>query len=201
MNALLSSVFARTLVLGVMVAIPREAFAVSPLDIEIAVKVGAGTAPSNSPIYEANALGFGLGGRIGLAISGLYGGVSIVNYFGGTEILPRTGLASMQSWAYGFEGGYGIKPIEALTLRALIGIGGAHEVVYLGGRPATYMGPRTNTVTDTLYIEPGIAGFVSPSSSGWFLGVDINVLVLPDWSAGTRTDVSLTVHGQIGYRF
>jgi hypothetical protein len=62
---------------------PRDAHALGPLDIEIAGKAGYGTNPDSGLGF--NPLGVGLGGRAGLSIFGLYAGVNVVDYLGGSQ--------------------------------------------------------------------------------------------------------------------
>jgi hypothetical protein len=59
----------------------RDAHDLGPVDIEVAAKAGYATNPlsTNGPLSASNPLGFGLGGRAGLAFKGgLYLGGSVV---------------------------------------------------------------------------------------------------------------------------
>jgi hypothetical protein len=169
----------------------NDAAALGPLDLEVGAKAGVGTTPSNVPSASPNPLGFGLGARAGVAILGLYGGGSIIYYFGGSN----NGV-STHSLMYGVEGGYGMKLLEILTLRAQVGVGNFENTVDLGS-----LGSSKNS---NLYVEPGLTGLVSLPSGGWFVGADANLLVLPGVSQGngqSQTDVAFTLHGQVGYKF
>src|SRR5262249_32342874 len=75
-----------------------------PRDLEIGVQAGAGTVPGGGS--GPTPLGFGLGGRAGVAIFGLYGGLSLVNYFGESQTVGPF-KTSAKSLMYGVEGGYG----------------------------------------------------------------------------------------------
>jgi hypothetical protein len=177
--------------LTAVVSFANDASALGPLDLEVGAKVGVGTTPSNIPSGFPNPLGFGLGARAGVSILGLYGGGSIVYYLGGTD----SGV-SAHTLMYGFEGGYGIKLIDILTLRAQVGVG-SYDVT---------AGPSGGGSTDTknLYIEPGITGMVSLPFLGWFVGADANVLALTgqkDENGNSTTDIGFTLHGQVGYTF
>jgi len=65
------------LFVGVL-AFPAKANALGPVDIEIAAKAGTATG-SFGP------LGFGIGGREGVSIGGLYAGVDVIDYLGATS--------------------------------------------------------------------------------------------------------------------
>src|SRR5207237_10223909 len=96
---------------------PPDAHALGPVDLEIGAKVGAGTTPTGDKI---NPLGFGLGGRAGVGIFGIYAGVSAMYYFGSSASDPnhRTGKAVL----YGAEAGYTFK-LAFLELRPQLGVG------------------------------------------------------------------------------
>jgi hypothetical protein len=175
----------------------REAHAIGPLDIEIAAKVGYGTNPDGQLGF--NQLGFGFGGRAGVSIFGLYAGVNLVDYLGGSETLCPSGAPpppcpniSAHTLMYGGEFGYGFK-ISIVTIRPQIGVGSA--VVYSGGSNAS-----------SLYLEPGVTGLVSFGLL--FVGVDANVAIFPssnrvapDGTSSTTVAEAFTVHGQVGVRF
>jgi hypothetical protein len=185
---------AGVLSLTAVVSFAKDASALGPLDLEIGAKAGVGTTPSNIPSGFPNPLGFGIGGRAGISILGLYAGGSIIYYLGGSE----NGL-SAHTLMYGVEGGYGIKLIDILTLRALVGVG-SYDVSASGSAgPVTVSGDTKN-----LYVEPGITAMVSLPFVGWFVGADANVLVLTgekDVNDNSTTDTAFTLHGQIGYTF
>lgn len=145
---------------------PRDAHAFGPLDIEIAAKGGYGTAP-NGGQGGPNPLGVGLGGRAGLSIFGLYAGVNVVDYLGGTVAPiscppdPGAGVvctgSSAHTLMYGGEFGYGFK-ISIVTIRPLIGVGSA-----------LVSGSASNS---SLYLEPGVTGLLAFGIV--IIGVDAN---------------------------
>lgn len=174
----------------------REAHALGPLDLEIAAKVGYGTNPDSGS--SLNPLGFGLGGRAGVSLFGLYAGVSAVYYLGGSETVPcpagtpcPNGSPSAHTLMYGGEFGYGFK-ISIVTIRPLIGVGSA----LVSGSGSS----------SSLYLEPGVTGLVS---FGLFLvGVDANLAIFPgstqvasDGTTSTTVTEAFTIHGQVGLRF
>lgn len=184
-------------------ATEKDALALGPLDIEIGAKAGIGTTPSNISSPAPNPLGFGLGARAGVAILGFYAGGSLVYYFGGSSNVnvgtpagPASVSVSAHSLMYGVEGGYGLKLLDILTLRAQVGVGNFTLTADAGSGSSDH---------SNLYVEPGITGLVSLPFVGWFVGADANVLVLPDLtkdsSGQSQTDLAFTLHGQIGYKF
>ncbi len=168
-----------------------EARAAGPLDVEVAAKFGGGTAPSAD---AANPLGIGLGGRVGVALSDVYGGVSVVDYFDGYASGPAY---SAHSLLYGVEAGYSTKLLDALTLRAVLGFGGDTETV-------------GNTKNDYLYLEPAVVGLFSVGNL--LLGADVGVLLLPFYTPlrdgytgglfepATELGAALSAHVQIGFK-
>jgi hypothetical protein len=176
---------------------PSTAYALGPIDLEIGLKAGYGTTPSNTPDGAPNPLGAGIGGRVGVSFLGLYGGLQAIYYFGGSgPTIPLVGGSlSEHSVLYGIEAGYGVKLLEALTLRGQVGVGNATFTSSIGSNSQD---------TSNVYIEPGIVGIFSLPFGGWFLGADANILVLPglkDSMGKSQTDASFTLHGQLGYKF
>jgi hypothetical protein len=175
----------------------REAHALGPLDIEVAGKIGYGSNPDSGE--GLNRLGFGFGGRAGLALFGIYAGVNIVDYLGGTansEPCPpgvqsaACAGGSVHTLMYGGEFGYGFK-ISIVTIRPQFGVGSA--IVSGPGGSAS-----------SLYLEPGVTGLVSFGLL--FVGVDANVAIFPSTTSGevmssSSTNEAFTIHGQIGLRF
>jgi hypothetical protein len=175
----------------------REAHALGPLDIEIAGKIGYGSNPDSGE--GLNRLGFGLGGRAGLALFGIYAGVNIVDYLGGSATppacpagtpCPNTLTGSVHTLMYGGEFGFGFK-ISIVTIRPLIGVGSA-----------IVSGPAGSA--SSLYLEPGVTGLVSFGLL--FVGVDANVAIFPSTTNGeaassSSTNEAFTIHGQVGVRF
>lgn len=186
----------------------QQARALGPVDIEIAGKAGYGTNPSTEATLNGqsafNELGAGLGGRAGVSVFGFYGGVNVVNYFGGSALLPCTAPAGSPAMCppssghvlmYGGELGYGYK-ISIVTIRPQIGVGSA---VLFGTPPST----------SGLYLEPGVTGLVLFGDAHVvFVGVDANLALFPNRSSITPGGSSsssvadaFTVHGQLGVKF
>lgn len=167
--------------------VAHDAHALGPLDLEIAARAGGATRPGGGD--GPNLLGFGLGGRAGVSIVGLYGGLSLINYFG--ESQSAAGItASGHALLYGVEGGYG-STFGPLTLRGTVGVGNIGETVSVTGLPdATHNG---------LYIEPGVTGLIAIGM--WLIGADANVLILPNDGGSSSLDAAFTVHGQLGVKF
>jgi hypothetical protein len=171
-----------------------NAFALGPLDLEIGAKAGIGTQPSNSTSDSPNPLGFGVGARAGVSILGIYGGGSIIYYLGDGKDTP-IGHVSVNTLMYGLEGGYGIKLLDILKLRAQVGVGSYDVKASLGGN---------STDHSDLYVEPGVTALITLPIIGWFVGADANALVLTgakDQNGNSTTDLAFTLHGQVGYTF
>jgi hypothetical protein len=77
-----------------LLCVPKQAHALGPLDLEFGAKVGGATNPGGNP---QNVLGFGLGGRAGVSVLGLYGGVNVVYYFGSSQTMPVDGGGSISN--------------------------------------------------------------------------------------------------------
>jgi hypothetical protein len=166
---------------AVLLAAPREARALGPIDLEAGGKVGVGTNPQSGGI---NPYGLGFGARAGVALLGsLYGGVSFVDYLGSSQ----SGV-SEHALLYGIEAGFGIK-LFSLVIRPQIGLGNASYSSDLGS-------------SSHLYVEPGVTGLIYLDTL--YLGADVNALVVPSVDqglAGSTTLTSMTVHGQVGVHF
>jgi hypothetical protein len=191
-----SFVFFFPLVAGLLTLFAtREAHALGPLDIEIAGKIGYGSNPDSGEGF--NRLGFGFSGRAGLALFGIYAGVNIVDYLGGSGTppcppggpCPAPVKSSVHTLMYGGEFGYGFK-ISIVTIRPQVGVGSA--VVYGPGGSAS-----------SLYLEPGVTGLVAIGIL--LVGVDANVAIFPSTTNGegtsSSTEEAFTIHGQVGVRF
>jgi hypothetical protein len=187
------SVVVAVAVLGLSTLPPREARALGPVDIEAAAKIGAGTSPFNN---FANPLGFGLGARGGVGFAGLYGGVSLIYYFGSSQnVVGAGGNVSTHSFLYGIEGGYGGKLFNLVTLRGQLGIGSFQR---------NDSGALTDSASN-LYLEPAAVALVS---FGLILaGIDAGILILPGvndpvgTNGGSSWDAAFTIHLQGGVKF
>jgi hypothetical protein len=174
----------------VVTAASRDAHALGPIDLEVGAKAGIGTNPSSSSV---NPLGFGLGGRGGVDFFGIYAGVDVMYYLGGSQTVLGESY-SYHTLMYGVDLGYNFK-IAILTIRPQVGIGNAQFTASGGGQSQT---------NGNLYLEPGLTGLVSLGT--FFVGADANLLVLPNVNQGagstsSKTETAFTLHGQIGVRF
>lgn len=160
----------------------QEAYALGPIDLEIGAKVGAGTNPTGDKI---NPLGFGLGGRAGIQVVGIYAGLSAMYYFGSSATdagVKRTGKAVL----YGVEAGYTFN-LAFLELRPQVGVG-FYNGNFTPGNTSTGDGKN-------LYVEPGVTGIIPIGI--WFFGADANLFLLP---GQTSSKAGFTFHGQVGLK-
>jgi len=176
-------------------AVARDAHALGPVDLEVGAKVGYATNPS-SVSGATNPLGFGLGGRAGLAfLGGIYLGGNIMYYLGGSQSLPTetaTGAPSSTSVSvntlmYGGELGYGFKILDLLTIRPQVGIGNATFSESGGGQSQS---------TSNWYLEPGVTGLIGLGLL--YVGADVNALLFPGLA---NTNAAFSLHAQIGVKF
>jgi hypothetical protein len=164
----------------------RSAHALGPLDLEVGVKVGYGTNPiKDAPV---NPLGFGVGGRAGVSILGLYLGANAVNYFGSGD---RFG-GLFRSFEVGGEVGYGIK-LPLITIRPQVGLGNITFSDSIGLTPSL----------NSFYVEPGVTVLIPFAI--FFIAGDANALIITDTpnsplGTGNGAGTAFTVHGQFGIR-
>jgi hypothetical protein len=201
-------------IVGVL-SVSRPAHALGPLDLEVGANVGAGTNPF---AYAPNPLGFGLGGRAGVSFLGIYAGVNVMYYFGGTVnglAGDPQGFDSVHSITAGAELGYGFRLFRRrLTIRPLLGIGNItfseSETSSIAGISQSSSGTENN-----LYFQPGVAvlAYLGPV----YAGFDMNALIITGVStsttstaacgattnsaSGSSTNAAFTAHGQVGVRF
>jgi hypothetical protein len=181
-------VFSAAALVAALTCIPRDASALGPVDIELGAKAGGGTNPFNGNPQPPNPLGFGLGARGGLSFFGVYGGVNLMYYFGGSQTFAGTNV-SYHSLMYGAELGYNIS-LAILTIRPQIGL----------GNYTVSASPGSDV--NNLYVEPGVTGLISLGM--WFVGADANALILPgikQADGSTGTSAGFTMHGQVGVKF
>ena len=174
----------------------RDAFALGPLDFEAGLKGGGGT-----PLFggQPNALGFGLGARAGLSfLGGYYAGVNFMYYFGesGNVAAPAGPVSTSEhSVLYGIEGGYGIKLLDLLTIRGVLGIGN-YQLSYTG---------IGSVNPSNFYLQPSLVALLGIGS--FYIGGDIGALILPGMSdpnnpnASSTWATAMTADGQLGVRF
>lgn len=185
---------------AVTFAMIPSAHALGPVDVEIAARAGFATNPvsSNNGVSSPNPLGFGLGARAGVSFMGIYGGINVIYYFGGSQSVSVPGESvslSDHTFMYGVEAGYGFTLIDILTIRPQIGVGNASfsASVNGAGTVTTNLGAANNS---NLYLEPGVTGLVS--LGGLFVGADANLLFFPGMDNSTT---AFSFHGQIGFKF
>jgi len=185
-------------------SVTRSASALGPVDVEVAAKVGGGTNPVNVPggqfgPAQVNALGVGLGARAGASISGFYGGLTFMYYFGErqrpyptyTNMLIH--LESFSSVMYGVEAGYNFN-VSLLTIRPELGVG---NYTLTASSPGT-----TTSSSSNLYLEAGVVGLLS--FGRWLVGADAGTFLLPGWSnshPGGSSSLALTANGEVGIKF
>ena len=167
---------------------PTKADALGPVDIEVGARAGLATSPLGP-------LGFGIGGRGGVSILGLYAGIDVLDYLGATAECESCSSPpgqivkqSRSALLYGFEAGYNLK-VSLVTIRPQLGLGNARLSNAAGNPP-----PSPGEISNHFYLEPGVVGLVSLGTL--FVGADVNALILP-----TGGGSALTVHGQIGVTF
>jgi hypothetical protein len=175
-----------------ILAFPAKADALGPVDVEIGARAGLATG-------TLGPLGFGIGGRGGVSILGLYAGIDVIDYLGATatcggcsspagEGAPVVVKQSRSALLYGFEAGYNFK-ISLVTIRPQLGLGN-FRLSSAYGAPT----PGPSASSNYVYFEPAVVGLVSLGV--FFVGADVGALLLP-----TGPDSALTVHGQIGVTF
>ncbi len=170
-----------------ILAFSAKAHALGPVNIEISAR--AGVAAGN-----IGPLGFGIGGRGGVSIMGLYAGIEVIDYLGATGECggcswPGGAQPVMQSQSallYGFEAGYNFK-FSRVTIRPQLGLGNFRLSAWYGD-------PSARDISNYLYLEPGVVGLVSLGV--FFVGADVGALLLP-----TGSDLAATAHGQVGINF
>jgi hypothetical protein len=188
-NLLLRLAAPALLAIAAIGASERDAHALGPVDVEIGARVGVGTNPDSK---GPNPFGLGIGGRAGVSIFHIYGGLSAIHYFGASSDIPTpagTVSSSYSSTLLGVEAGYSITAIPHLTLRPQLGIGNASFSF-------------ADVSQSHLYLEPGFVALVTLGLV--YVGADVNLLAIPgiDQGAGnTKTYTSFTFHGQIGIQF
>jgi hypothetical protein len=171
---------------------PRSPPPPAHLSVELAALAGSGAGSQSSP----SPFGFGFGIRAGVTYSGVYGGLSFVNYLGESR-----GAGSFGSLTVGGEVGYGAKCYRQLTLRGQVGLGSFFDrFTAQGGNP---------------YVEPGVVAMLSLGPIA-FVGADANLLIVPGYkSYNTETSLScsegdyqlcsplagVTFHAELGANF
>ncbi len=155
---------------------PRAALADDSPVFEVVGKAG----------YASGVNTLGLGGRLGYAYRGLYGGLSFVDFF------PLGTLAANAVVAEA-EVGYGFT-IAFVTIRPLLGVGFGFS-----DGPECQLAPVGQPVpcgsNGTFVLQPG--GLVQLGFGHLIFGVDASAFI----PFGTGSEVVLEVDGQVGARF
>ena len=194
MNLVLRLALPSLLAIAAIGASERDAHALGPVDVEVGARAGFGTNPDSK---GPNPFGFGVGGRAGVSLFHIYGGVSAIHYFGASaDVSGPTAMGTFRSTnvtysstLLGVEAGYSITAVPHLTLRPQVGVGNA----------AFSFGDASQS---HLYLEPGLVALVSLGLV--YVGADANVLAIPGVDQGnndTKTYTAFTIHAQIGIQF
>jgi hypothetical protein len=186
-----------------LIGVARDADAAAPIELEAGVKVGGATKPPG----DANPLGFGAGGRIGVGAANVWFGFSAMHYIGSSGETESERFASTSttftSTLIGFELGYTLKAIPFLFVRPQLALG--DDIVHASATDSHLVnGPSigtasTSSSTDTgvLYVEPGVTLLVPLSVL--FVAADVNALVVLG-SQNVKGFASVAAGGQIGIR-
>jgi hypothetical protein len=179
-----------------------------------AIEVSGQCAYTTVPIRGGTTpFGVGFGGRFGVvAFGGVYLGISVVDYLGGTDI-----AISDRSIMGGLEIGYGFDIALGkghLTLRPQLGVG---DVRIIHTDPSLLTAPSVDVVTsasghsssssdetivDNLYIAPSFTLLYAYGAP--FIGLSAKVLVVPGITYGGDTPstwLSYGLQAELGYRF
>jgi hypothetical protein len=186
-----ASILVAAAIFGVgTISFSRSAWALGPVDLEVAARGGIATNLSSG---DPNPLGFGLGARAGVDLfTTLYAGVTGTYYFGNSA----DGI-SAHSVQYGVEAGYNIYLLKLVGMPDIVG-----KMIDL--RPQIGAGNLTVTAefdgvsadSSNFYLEPGLVGLVNVGA--FLAGVDVNVLWVPN---ATNANAPITAHAQLGVKF
>jgi len=169
--------------------VPRTATALGPVGIEVGAIAGGGTNPSYAPTL----LGFGVGGRAGVSLSGVYLGAGGIYYAGGSSGGPTGVTDDTHTTLVGGQAGYTFR-LGVLRVRPLLDLGVA-EISEAG------------STQSALYLQPGFTLLVPLGPM--YVGLDLNGLLIPSHARPCfggcvnppTSDVGLTMHGQLGVTF
>jgi hypothetical protein len=170
----------------VWLSVPRVAHALGPASVEVAARGGIASSPTSD---HPNPLGGGIGARAGVSIFSLYGGLSVMYYFGGKDSEPGI-ETSNHTLMYGVEAGFNLG-VPLLTIRPQVGIGDFS----VSASCSSDSGPAC-TGGNNLYIEPGVLALLS---LGQFLvGADGDLLFVPNLDSAK---VAVVGNLQVGVKF
>lgn len=190
----------------------RDAYALGPVDVEIAARGTYGTSPGGD---AANPLGFGVGARAGASLLGFYAGADFAYYFGnGSARYSEPGFseysATERSVKIGGEVGYGVR-LAFLTVRPRVGLGdlivSSTSTLVSSCRYCSVTGAPglPSSSADDFYIEGAVTALVPIDR--YFLGADVELLVIPNPLNGFNgpccdaVQTAFTFGGQAGIRF
>lgn len=174
-----------------------NAHALGPLSLEVGINGGFGTNP-DSDNGQTNPLGVGLGGRAGVSIFSLYGGIMGEYYLGGSQ--NGIGVHTAQ---YGFQVGYNFG-IPFITIRPQVGFG---NLTISAGSGTVDGVPVPSQSYNSFWLEPGVVGIITLGI--YFIGADINALMVTSYPTGVNSEggtttgfkAAMTAHGQVGLTF
>lgn len=190
-------------IFGALLIAP-DANALGPVEVEIAAMGGGGFPPLGG--NGDPGLGGALGGRAGVLFPsfGLYGGLSFLEYGGGgggissfppASSVPMPVGGSYHSFAYGVEGGYGVRLLNRITIRAQLGLGD-----YVDVEDTQYStGATTSQIHHSFYLEPGVTAMIDIGPV--FIGGDLNLLIAAFAYQASRYEAAFTLHAQLGVKF
>jgi hypothetical protein len=182
----------------------REAYAMGPLDVEIAGQLGGAPSATGDP----NPLGVEWGVRAGVSVRRIYVGLAFVSSLGSSATVSCAGpvfnactetqvLVGARSRRYGVDLGYDFRPLRWLTLRPELGAGDVTFIesssveIVENGAPL-----NLNGSSNTPYLEPGLTALYA--FGALLLGFDAGALWLPVQNGAS---VTVAAHGQAGVRF
>lgn len=192
-----------------------RAFALGPVHVEVAGKVGYGTNPGGG---DTTPLGAGIGGRAGVEfLGGVYGGLSGIYYLGSGEgvsanannVLGAGQTFGQHALLFGVEGGYGFH-LSVLTIRPQLGLG---EATFTDTAHGFDRYESEATIEDSktyVYFEPGLTALVNVGPL--IFGLDSTLLLVPSVAnekagsggvekASSKTYAAFTTHAEVGVHF
>lgn len=174
-------------------------------EIELGAKAGFVSAPTAGYVTP---FGLGFGGRLGASFSGVYVGVSVVDFLGSSDR-----VVAESSILYGGEIGFGFRIHDvgsgSITIRPQVGVGvvaiertdssKVDVITTASGRTAT---SGQTTRVSNVYVEPGLS--LLYARGGHFFAVNAGALVVPGLSYdayGSQTWITFGARGEAGFRF
>jgi hypothetical protein len=172
--------------------------------VEVAARTGLA-------LDSSSRLAYGLGARAGASIESLYFGVSLIEYFWGSQTTPpppgsglpgsplgapSTGAkVTEQALLYGIALGYDLKPLKWLTIRPEVGAGLLTKTTTTTATTTCAPDCASTDTQTNAYIEPGVTGLVGLGPY-LFAAADADLILVP-----SGTGLASALHGQFGIRF